>query len=232
MAYTPTDYNAAYKQAQKYKQKALDAEYAATKANIDAEGKALKGEYDAARNETYVGARKKALAANEALAAQGLSRGTYEVPTSGYAETQRQRQDAALRAGIAEADRQEQSARDGLAQEIINAGYAKDAGMAEYMAGAYIDQINQQTAQQQYQQQYDWQREQADIANRQWQAQYDWQAEQAAIAQQQWQEQQEYQKALDEVNTYGKVLTKASAKILGVPVGTTSAAYKMLQGVR
>jgi len=214
MAYTPTDYNAAYKEAQKYKQQALDAEYSAAKANVEAESRALKGEYDAARSNTYVGARKNALAANEALAAEGLARGTYQAPTSGYAETARQRQDTALRAGITEADRREQGARDGLAQQLINAGYAKDAGMAEYMAGAYIDQINQQAAQQQFQ------------------TQYDWQAEQARIAQEQWQSQMDYQRAIDELNTYGKILTKASADVLGVPVGTTSMVYKIAQGVR
>ena len=231
MAYTPTNYNSAYKEAQKYKKQALDAEYAAAKANVEAEGKALKGEYDAARSETYVGARKNALATNEALAAEGLSRGTYQAPTSGYGETVRTKQDVALRSGIAEADRREQSARDGLANQLVQAGYAKDAGLADYMAGAYIDKINAQNAQNQYQQQLAWQEEQANIAQNQWQQQYDWQAEQARIAQEQWQEQQDYQKALDEINTYGKVLTKASAKILGVPVGTTSMAYKVSKGV-
>ena len=142
----PAAYDSAAQQYKGY----LDAAYGSQQASTEAQAAKLKQQYDATRSGAYVNSRLSAIGNNEALAANGLAGNMYNSPISGISETSRIAQDVALRGNINSANLQENSARDSLAQELIQAGFTRDMNYAQYMAQSIIDKAN---AQNQYEQQ-------------------------------------------------------------------------------
>ena len=188
--YSATNYEKNYNDIYKQQKKAINAQYNAQKAQADYQKKNIEREYDSARAVSYVQARLNAKSTNEQTAAMGLQRGT-GAATSGYSDTQRAAQNNALQSGINALNVEEQQQKEALAQEIINAGYTRDADTAAALAEIKLQQLQTQ----------------------QGEKQYTYQAEQAAA-------QEAYQKALNRAKILGYVSTAADAKILGVKKGT------------
>ncbi len=134
--------------------------------------------------------------------------------------------DAALANYLGEAARQRAAAE---AQERLN---AYNTNLNKYQW-----QTEQAEAQRQYNQSYALQQAQLALdkarqqeAIRQYNTSLAWDKAQAQLQQQtqqqQYAQQQAYTKAVNELNTFGKVMTRESAAALGVPVGTTTFAYQ------
>ncbi|MGI6193553.1 MAG: LysM peptidoglycan-binding domain-containing protein [Christensenellales bacterium] len=138
--YRAPDIAAQYAQAANSYRQALDSAYAKEVANLEAQAKALSGAYEQVRKKAYANARLSAIGNNEALSSLGLAGNLYDEPLSGASESSRIKQDVALRASLSEADRQEQTARDTIAQKIVEAGYTKDAELARWLADLTIAQ--------------------------------------------------------------------------------------------
>lgn len=138
--YTPPDANLQYAAAANSYRAALDSAYARERASLEAQARALSAEYEKTRKNAYANARLSAIGNNEAMASLGLAGSLYSGPLSGASESGRIRQDAALRANLSEADRQEQAAKDTIAQKIVEAGYTKDAELAKWLAELYVAQ--------------------------------------------------------------------------------------------
>lgn len=138
-----SNYNSSssYQAARDAYDKALEAAYNQTKAEYLSQAEDLKKQYDANRGEAYVNARLNAIGNNEALAARGLSGNLYENPLSGYSETSRVQENTAMRNAINAATLEEQSARDKIADAIIQAGYARDQASAQFVADSMIQEV-------------------------------------------------------------------------------------------
>lgn len=146
---------AAYDSAAAQYKAALDAAYNAQKADIDAQAAKLGDQYNAIRSQAYTNARLNAIGNNEVLAAKGLAGNLYDSPVSGASETSRVNQDIGMRNDINAATRQEQSERDALALELLQAGYTRDVEYAKWMADMMIAraQAEQAAAQQAFENQ-------------------------------------------------------------------------------
>lgn len=146
---------AAYDSAAAQYKAALDAAYNAQKADIDAQAAKLGDQYNAIRSQAYTNARLNAIGNNEVLAAKGLAGNLYDSPVSGASETSRVNQDIGMRNDINAATRQEQSERDTLALELLQAGYTRDVEYAKWMADMMIAkaQAEQAAAQQAFENQ-------------------------------------------------------------------------------
>lgn len=146
---------AAYDSAAAQYKAALDAAYNAQKADIDAQAARLGDQYNAIRSQAYTNARLNAIGNNEVLAAKGLAGNLYDSPVSGASETSRVNQDIGMRNDINAATRQEQSERDALALELLQAGYTRDVEYAKWMADMMIAkaQAEQAAAQQAFENQ-------------------------------------------------------------------------------
>ena len=149
------DIGAAYDSAAAQYKAALDAAYNAQKADIDAQAAKLGEQYNAIRSQAYTNARLNAIGNNEVLAAKGLAGNLYDSPVSGASETSRVNQDIGMRNDINAATRQEQSGRDTLALELLQAGYTRDVEYAKWMADMMIAkaQAEQAAAQQAFENQ-------------------------------------------------------------------------------
>lgn len=149
------DIGAAYDSAAAQYKAALDAAYNAQKADIDAQAAKLGDQYNAIRSQAYTNARLNAIGNNEVLAAKGLAGNLYDSPVSGASETSRVNQDIGMRNDINAATRQEQSERDALALELLQAGYTRDVEYAKWMADMMIAraQAEQAAAQQAFENQ-------------------------------------------------------------------------------
>ena len=149
------DIGAAYDSAAAQYKAALDAAYNAQKADIDAQAAKLGEQYNAIRSQAYTNARLNAIGNNEVLAAKGLAGNLYDSPVSGASETSRVNQDIGMRNDINAATRQEQSERDTLALELLQAGYTRDVEYAKWMADMMIAkaQAEQAAAQQAFENQ-------------------------------------------------------------------------------
>ena len=149
------DIGAAYDSAAAQYKAALDAAYNAQKADIDAQAAKLGEQYNAIRSQAYTNARLNAIGNNEVLAAKGLAGNLYDSPVSGASETSRVNQDIGMRNDINAATRQEQSERDALALELLQAGYTRDVEYAKWMADMMIAkaQAEQAAAQQAFENQ-------------------------------------------------------------------------------
>ena len=206
--YKPYDYAKAYQEAERQQRAAEEATYNKLKSNIDYQQGNLGKEYDAQRSGIYTNARVSAIGNNEVQAARGLAGGLYNQPTTGYSESSRIKQNIAMQNALNAASAQEQQERNNLNQMLIEAGYQRDANLANYLASAGIQRAN------------------AEAGENQFMANYNFQAMQAAQQAEQYANEQAYNKAITELNTFGKIMTKESAKVLGMPIGTTSFAYQ------
>lgn len=136
------DVSGAYQNARDQYQKYLNKAYESTQADTNAQAAKLKQQYDAARGQANINARLSAIGNNEALAANGLAGNMYASPTSGMSESSRIAQDVALRNNVNSQTLQENSARDELALQLIQAGYTRDINYAQYLAQSMIDEMN------------------------------------------------------------------------------------------
>ncbi len=140
------DIGAAYdKSAEQYKA-ALDAAYNSQKAGNEAQAAKLTDQYNAVRSNAYTNARLNAIGNNEVMASLGLSGNMYKSPVSGVSETSRVNQDIGMRNDINSATRQEQSERDTLALELLQAGYTRDVEYSKWMADMLIAKANAEQA--------------------------------------------------------------------------------------
>ena len=72
----------------------------------------------------------------------------------------------------------------------------------------------------------------SEAAENQFGANYNFNAWQAAQQAEQWAAEQAYTKAINEVNTFGKVMTKEAANTLGMAIGTPSWAVQQAQAAK
>ena len=129
-------------------------------------------------------------------------------------ESSRIAMDNALRSSLNATRTQEQKKRDEIASQIIALGYTRDRNFANRLAELTLQKSAAQASENQFAADYDY---------RAWYAAE--QAEQAA-------QQLALEKAYNELNTFGKVMTKESAAALGVPLGTTTYAVQMQELAR
>lgn len=221
--YTPTDYSGAYDSIHKSGLHSLYADYKANEDKLNAQIPKIAQEYDKQRSRAYANARITALGNNERLAAKGLAGNAYTTPTTGYSESSRIADDNALRNALNYANMQQQGAEDDIRSRINDLALQRDKGAADlYTQLAHALMGTQQSENQfaanygqnqsQFDQNYALQKLQMEEATRQFNEQMAAQAAQNA-----------YSQAMQEVSAFGKVVTKAAAEALGVPVGTTLA---------
>ncbi len=205
--YQKYDYNADYEQAKQEQQKAQDAAYNSTVSELNAQSDKLSQQYDSARQQIYKNALISAQGAREVMAARGLT-------SSGVSETSNIRRQVALQNSLNQANLQEQNQKNDIAQKIIQAGYTRDQNMAQYLAQAILSKSNAQAQEHQYAASYDFNA---------------WQAQQEADR---YQMEFSYNKAMNEVNTFGRIITQEAADALGLPIGTSSYAVQQAEAAK
>ena len=205
--YQKYDYNADYEQAKQEQQKAQDAAYNSTVSELNAQSDKLSQQYDSARQQIYKNALISAQGAREVMAARGLT-------SSGVSETSNIRRQIALQNSLNQANLQEQNQKNDIAQKIIQAGYTRDQNMAQYLAQAILSKSNAQAQEQQYAASYDFNA---------WQAQQEADRYQAEFS---------YNKAMNEVSTFGRIITQEAADALGLPIGTSSYAVQQAEAAK
>ena len=205
--YQKYDYNADYEQAKQEQQKAQDAAYNSTVSELNAQSDKLSQQYDSARQQIYKNALISAQGAREVMAARGLT-------SSGVSETSNIRRQVALQNSLNQANLQEQNQKNDIAQKITQAGYTRDQNMAQYLAQAILSKSNAQAQEHQYAASYDFNA---------------WQAQQEA---ERYQTEFSYNKAMNEVNTFGKIITQEAADALGLPIGTSSYAVQQAEAAK
>lgn len=206
--YTPIDYTQTYDAMAQARRDALDAAYNQQVNELNAQLPEIKNTYDAQRNQTYRNARATALGNNEGLAARGLAGNAYTAPVTGYSETSRIAETNALRNALNALNLQQQGQENTIGKEIRQAGYSRDAALAEALANIEQNRIAAQQAENQFGANYN-----LNV----WRAQQEQEQAAAEMA---------YEKAMNELQMFGRVMTKASANALGIPVGTTLAQYR------
>lgn len=205
--YQKYDYNADYEQAKQEQQKAQDAAYKSAVSELNAQSDKLSQQYDSARQQIYRNSLISAQGAREVMAARGLT-------SSGVSETSNIRRQIALQNSLNQANLQEQNQKNDIAQKIIQAGYTRDQNMAQYLAQAILSKGNAQAQEHQYAASYDFNA---------------WQAQQEA---ERYQMEFSYNKAMNEVSTFGRIITQEAADALGLPIGTSSYAVQQAEAAK
>lgn len=215
---------------------ALNTQYAAQKAQYEAQLPQIKQAYDAQRGQTYTNARVTALGQNERLASMGLAGNAYSSPMSGYSETSRVSQTNALRNALNASTLQQTNAEQGVQNSILQAGYTRDAAAANALADVQARKASALQNQSQFDAQMAMQQAAQQEAIRQYNEQMAYQQQLDAYNQQYQQEQNMYNqqqdaiaRAYQELNAFGKIITQTSADALGVPIGTTYASMQVQQ---
>ena len=167
----------------------------------------LSQQYDSARQQIYRNSLISAQGAREVMAARGLT-------SSGVSETSNIRRQIALQNSLNQANLQEQNQKNDIAQKIIQAGYTRDQNMAQYLAQAILSKSNAQAQEHQYAASYNFNA---------------WQAQQEADR---YQTEFSYNKAMNEVSTFGRIMTKEAADALGLPIGTSSYAVQQAEAAK
>ena len=202
--YKKYDHNAAYQQAEAEQKKAQDAAYNSVVSELNSQSDKLSQQYDTARQGVYKNALISAQGAKETMAAQGLT-------SSGVSETSNIRRQIALQNTLNQANLQEQAQKDDIALKITQAGYTRDQNMAQYLAQTILNNANSEAQENQYASSYDFNA---------WQAQQETDRYATEFA---------YNKAMSEINTFGKIITQEAANALGLPIGTTSYAVQQAE---
>ncbi len=205
--YQKYDYNADYEQAKKEQQKAQDAAYNSAVSELNTQSDKLSQQYDSARQQIYRNSLISAQGAREVMAARGLT-------SSGVSETSNIRRQIALQNSLNQANLQEQNQKNDIAQKIIQAGYTRDQNMAQYLAQAILSKSNAQAQEHQYAASYNFNA---------WQAQQEADRYQAELS---------YNKAMNEVSTFGRIMTQEAADALGLPIGTSSYAVQQAEAAK
>jgi hypothetical protein len=213
--YTPTDWSAQYAGIQQSLKDALNAQYAAQKAQYEAQLPQIKQSYDAQRGNVYANARVNALGNNEALAARGLAGNAYASPMTGYSETSRIAETNALRNALNAAGLQQRTAEEGVQQGITQAGLARDQQVATTGADLQRAMLAAMQQENQFAANYGLQEQQMQEAVRQHNEQMAYKQQEAA-----------YDRALRELQLYGRIVTPEASQALGYPVGTNLNAVK------
>ncbi len=184
-----TDLDTMYKQVGDARKAALDAALLSQQQAIAAQGNALGEQYDDMRGQAYTNARISALGNNERMAATGLAGAANAGPQSGYSESSRVAQDAALGNALNAATRQEQSARDDLATQANSARLGRDQQLNSTMADLAQQKIQDKMRQDEFgaTMEYNKQRDAQQQAN--WEKEFGFNKEQAAQAQANWDKQ-------------------------------------------
>lgn len=188
--YTKKDYTKDFNSISDQRKKAINAQYNATVNDYKNQQKDLAPEYDEKRSDAYVQARLNARSANEQAAAMGLQRSS-GAATSGYSDISRTAQNNALQRGINDLNIEQQKQHDELQRQIIEAGYTRDAEVANALADIQLQKLKTQQEENQY----------------------------AATAEQN-KNSAAYSQALSRAQLLGYVASEADAKILGVKKGT------------
>ena len=205
--YKKYDHNAAYQQAEAEQKKAQDAAYNSVVSELNSQSDKLSQQYDTARQGVYKNALISAQGAKETMAAQGLT-------SSGVSETSNIRRQIALQNTLNQANLQEQAQKDDIALKITQAGYTRDQNMAQYLAQTILNKANSEAQENQYASSYDFNA---------WQAQQEADRYATEFA---------YNKAMNEINTFGKIITQEAANALGLPIGTTSYAVQQAEAAK
>jgi len=205
--YQKYDYNADYEQAKQQQQKAQDAAYNSAVSELNTQSDKLSQQYDSARQQIYRNSLISAQGAREVMAARGLT-------SSGVSETSNIRRQIALQNSLNQANLQEQNQKNDIAQKIIQAGYTRDQNMAQYLAQAILSKSNAQAQEHQYAASYNFNA---------------WQAQQEADR---YQTEFSYNKAMNEVSTFGRIMTQEAADALGLPIGTSSYAVQQAEAAK
>jgi lysozyme family protein len=119
-----------------------DAALASTKASLQNQKEQLGDQYNAVRSQAYVNARLQSIGNNEKLAAQGLAGNMYDDARSGVSETSRITENTAMRNDINTATKQEQAAKDEIAQAIIQAQFTRDQNVANQLASLAVQKAS------------------------------------------------------------------------------------------
>lgn len=212
--YTPIDYTASYDKMAQAQKDALDAAYNQKVNELNAQLPKIKETYDAQRNQTYQNARVTALGNNEGLAARGLAGNAYSAPMTGYSETSRIAETNALRNALNALNKQQQGQEDTIGTEIRQVGYDRDNALAQALAQIEQNRIAAQQSENQFGANYNLNA---------WQAQQNQEYQQQQLA---------YEKAMNELNLFGRIMTQEAANAVGLPVGTTLAKYNASSGGR
>lgn len=220
MPYTPINYDEYYDSIGNARKMALDAALLNQQQQLSAQDNALKGQYDDMRGQVYTGNRVSALGNNERMASLGLAGNAYAGPQSGYSETSRVTQDTAMQSALNAATRQQQGARDALSMQGNAAMLSRDQQLAGAMADLEAQKVSANTQQNQFMANLDAQNAALAESQRQYDATTAASQEQFKIQQQQASQAAALAKAQAELQIFGKVMTKETAAILGVPVGT------------
>ena len=189
--YNPLDYDKLYGGIARTQKSALDAALAGQQAALNQQAGQLQGQYNTLRGQAYTNSRLSALGNNEQLAAAGLAGAPNAAPSSGYSETSRTAQSIALQNAINGLNQQQQGALTDLATQGTQARLGRDQQWAGTSADLDAQRMNAQAQQNQFAAQFN-------------------QSEEAAAL----------QKAQAEVQLFGKIKTKATSAILGLPIGT------------
>lgn len=212
--YTPIDYTASYDKMAQARKDALDAAYNQQVNELNAQLPKIKETYDTQRNQTYRNARVTALGNNEGLAARGLAGNAYTAPVTGYSETSRIAETNALRSALNALNKQQQGQEDTIGTEIRQVGYDRDNALAQALAQIEQNRIAAQQSENQFGANYNLNA---------WQAQQNQEYQQQQLA---------YEKAMNELNLFGRIMTQEAANAIGLPVGTTLAKYNASGGSR
>lgn len=124
--------------------RASEAAFGGIKADNLAQAQKLKDQYNALRSKAYVNRRLGAIGNNELLAAMGLAGNMYSDPGSGATESSRISQNIGMRNDVNAVSIAEQSERDTLAQQLLQAKYDSEMQAANMAAQVNMQMANAQ----------------------------------------------------------------------------------------
>lgn len=182
-------------------------------AQRDAQGEALRQQYEQVRRAAIINSAKNSLGVEEALAAKGLGRGASNAVSSGMGETSRISAQAALNNNLSNAYLAEQQALQEL-QNQYNSNFTQfTSDYLDRMSDIDAQTINQANADKQLavsvagmnadnayrNKSFDYQRERDEIGDTQWRESMDYQKARDDTADAQWQKSFDYQSERDKV---------------------------------
>ncbi|MBE7026106.1 MAG: hypothetical protein E7410_00850 [Ruminococcaceae bacterium] len=164
--------------------------------------------YDDARKGVYSAYRRSAFGNEEMLAANGLGRGISNAPSSGYGETSRMAQNMAYQNDVYNLYKGQNDAQNALVSEYMK---GEREALGEYNAALTKladERIEQAKEQREYRRELDKDRiAEAQLVSKS--------------------RTQDYSNALDAFKATGVVQNEEQSQILGIPVGMTTAQYKL-----
>lgn len=215
-------YDARRQRAADALQRAFDSNEADYHAGVDS----MRRNYDDARaayaHENLLASR----ASEEALAAQGLSRGAYQAPSSGYGETARLALALDSQNALQSLDADEREASDALSRDFRNKNAQALDTYADVLDNLESEQAAAIFAQRNADRDYGLKTDTLDTQNSQWEREFAYQKQQDAANQAYQADRDRRELAYQLFVDTGEVLTEAQAEALGIPVGTRTADFK------